>query len=101
MSRGRLLEDVPKSGSVRSRHVFVMGAGGELLSWSSRATTEVPAALVRIVRASLPALAAEEQPSFAEIAMKFDERFHIHIIRNAATGPVSYAVIVDEVMHAR
>ena len=95
-----LLEHVPQTSGVRSRHIFVMGPDGELLSWSSRATAEVPAALVRIVRACLPPVAAEEQPSFAEIALKLDERFNVHIIRNAATGPVSYAVIVDEVVDA-
>jgi hypothetical protein len=102
MSRVEVIEHVPQAKAVHSRHIFVIGSDGELLSWSSGATSAVPASLLTMVRGCLVPLATEEEPSFAEIVLQLDERFRIYVVRNAATaGPVSYAVIVDEAADVR
>jgi hypothetical protein len=88
-------EAVPAANSAGHRHVFVIGADGKLLSWSPRAPAAVSPALIGIVRGCIAPLAAEAC-SFFEIAMLLDERFGVHIIRNAAAGPVSFIVVVDD-----
>lgn len=100
MSRVKVVEDVRTASSVRSRHVFVVGTDGELLSWSAGAPAAVPASLIAMVRGCLVPFAVG-QGSFGEIVMQLDERFSIYIVRNAAPGPSSYAVIVDEVSAVR
>lgn len=98
MSRARVLEHVPKASSVRSRHVFVIGDDGELESWSPGAPSAVPSTLVGMVRGILALCSPEDQRLFGEIVMQIDERFRLHIIRNASSGLASYAVIVEELV---
>ena len=91
---------MPKAARLRSRHLFVIGCDGEPLSWSPGAKAAVPASIVALVSGCLVPF-VEDQALIGEIVMHLGERFTLYIVRNAAQGPTSYAVIVDEVAEAR
>ena len=91
MSRASALERMPAGSTAYSRHIFVFGPDGEPVSWSPGGLAAVPAALFGVVQGCLTPLAAE----FSEIVMHLDERFRVHIVRNALAGPVSYVMVVD------
>jgi hypothetical protein len=95
MSGATVPEVVQPAKSAGNRHVFVIGIDGELLSWSPGAPAAVPAAVLDVVRDCIAPLAAEAC-SFAEFVLVLDERFNVQVVRNATTGPVSYAVVIDE-----